>query len=678
MFPPISNTQRLLTAVVASSLVGACGGDGDGGTGPPPTPTPTIDITLSPTTLSVSQGATGTVNVVLVRGGGFSGAVAITIAGAPAGVTATAAPASIPAGITSSTITVGAAASTTPGGYTLTVRATGPGVAEKTAQIGLTVTAAQGFTMAVAPTTLSVQQGTSGTATVTLTRAGGFAGGVGLTATGLPAGVTAVFDPQSVTATSSTLTLTAATTAAVGPSTVTIRGAAPPLAEQTATLTLNVSAAPAANTAWDFCSPADMPLWFAFQDGSGSWTRVTPTGTRFQFNIASTNGGVAFVSAATEEVTASAAPASALRAAAGMARSTRRKWADARSNRFRSPAAATLDGFDLTVFYGTRAELNAEGTECPPGGAKTVNGTVANVPILQFATVSLGGVTAEVSGGQSAFQLLGVQDGALDLIAARGTPGPFGLSQVIDRLIIRRGLDQPNNSTLPVLDFGSAETFVPAQADITVANVGSDLSIVANSYFTANGTAAVLSTGVGITPGPLPYYGVPAGRQIAGDLHFAMVLASPFDDEEVENARLAGLFFREATDRTVTLGASLSPPTNTVVATAPYVRVRAQGSVPAAYNKIVQVGWDQTTSTVLRLVSVGASSAYLANATTYDFTIPDFSATAGWDNNWGLRPGVETEWEITALGFTGIGLTFPAPVDGATLQGAFRLGTFTP
>jgi len=81
------------------------------------------------------------------------------------------------------------------------------------------------FSIATSPTSGSVQAGSSATTTVSTTTTSGSAQTVNLTASGLPAGVTASFNPTSVTSgNSSTLTLATTASAAAGTYNVTITG----------------------------------------------------------------------------------------------------------------------------------------------------------------------------------------------------------------------------------------------------------------------------------------------------------------------------------------------------------------------------------------------------------------------------------------------------------------------
>ncbi|MER6366067.1 carbohydrate-binding protein, partial [Kitasatospora sp. NPDC001527] len=83
------------------------------------------------------------------------------------------------------------------------------------------------FSLALTPSSGSVQPGASTTATVNTAVVSGTAQTVALTASGLPAGVTASFSPSSVQAGSSaTLTLAASSTAATGTYQVTVTGTA--------------------------------------------------------------------------------------------------------------------------------------------------------------------------------------------------------------------------------------------------------------------------------------------------------------------------------------------------------------------------------------------------------------------------------------------------------------------
>ncbi len=62
---------------------------------------------------------------------------------------------------------------------------------------------------------------------------------------------------------------------------------------------LNVQVEPGASgsaTSFNFtnCEANQMPVWFAVQNASGPWTRVTPTNNTFTFTIA-TSGAIAMV-----------------------------------------------------------------------------------------------------------------------------------------------------------------------------------------------------------------------------------------------------------------------------------------------------------------------------------------------------------------------------------------------
>lgn len=79
------------------------------------------------------------------------------------------------------------------------------------------------FTLSTNPTSLSIAQGASGAATISVTPSGGFSGNVAFALNGAPTGVSATFNPAS-SSTSTSLTLAPSASAALGTSIFTITG----------------------------------------------------------------------------------------------------------------------------------------------------------------------------------------------------------------------------------------------------------------------------------------------------------------------------------------------------------------------------------------------------------------------------------------------------------------------
>jgi hypothetical protein len=112
-------------------------------------------------------------------------------------------------------------------------------------QVGPGAPPTQDFSIAVSPGSGTIAAGSSGTATVTVTTTVGAGQNVNLSATGVPAGVTAAFSPASGTSTfSSTLTLTVAATKPDGTHAITITGAGTTGTKST-TFTLTTTGGPA-------------------------------------------------------------------------------------------------------------------------------------------------------------------------------------------------------------------------------------------------------------------------------------------------------------------------------------------------------------------------------------------------------------------------------------------------
>src|SRR6267143_2967785 len=106
------------------------------------------------------------------------------------------------------------------------------------------------YTIAAAPASLTIAQGSSGTSTITITSLNSFNSATTLSASGLPGGVTAAFSTNPVTppangSAASTLTLTASSTSTTGTATVTVTGTSGSLTHSTnINLTVNAAATP--------------------------------------------------------------------------------------------------------------------------------------------------------------------------------------------------------------------------------------------------------------------------------------------------------------------------------------------------------------------------------------------------------------------------------------------------
>ncbi len=152
-----------------------------------------------------------------------------------------------------------------------------------------TTTTTPDFTIAAAPTAVSVAQGGTGTSTVTTAVSGGFNSAISLSASGLPAGVTASFSPSSIAAPgsgSSTLTFTVSPTATLGTSTVTITGTGGSTTH-TATVGLTVTAVATP----DFTISASPSSVSIAKGAAGSSTITTAVSGGFSNSISLSSSG---------------------------------------------------------------------------------------------------------------------------------------------------------------------------------------------------------------------------------------------------------------------------------------------------------------------------------------------------------------------------------------------------
>lgn len=646
-------------------------------------PAPAFTITPAPNAVTVSQGSLGT-SVITIGRTHYAGNVTLSLDAPPAGITATFAPATTNG--TTSNLTLNVGGNVDVGTYQLTVRGTAPGLINRVAQLTLTVTPAPGtMLVAVNPATITVPQGGSGQATATLTRTN-LTGAVTFSATNVPAGVAIAYAPATTNGNTSTAAITAAPGTATGTHQVTIVATGPGGIHAFTTLSVTVVPPAQGGTgSWQFCSPLDTPVLFAYQDGTGVWQRAHQSSngvaTSFDFTLTQGRGGVAYItqvqSALVGRDASAVASHSRIRQAQRLTRVnapgaslTGTHRASARQGATRASAFGTT--YRTHVFYGTTAELAAMGADncAETQPTKLVRGTVAGLNGGQVATVSLGGATTQAVGGMpSDIEFLGVPYGLVDLV---GTRAAFGSAP--DRVVLQRNLNVPNGGALPsVIDFDAATAFAPATATATITNGMNDELFLSTMFATANGESGFLSQETLLTTNPVrTWAGVPTARLVNGDLHGLFVFASP-DFEFSNTQRLLFAYLTQVGNTTLALGPNIDVPTMTMVSPAPYPRFRFQGLMPVEYRSAVSVSIAPLNANGNEF-EITATHAYFASAGiggTYDITMPDLTWVNGFVPASRLTMG-GAEVTVQAIGWNGAGIVKPRPQAGDLLRAAVR------
>jgi subtilase family serine protease len=197
---------------------------------------PAFALSAAPASVAIVQGAgRGTSTVSVTPENGFSGEVSLAVSGLPKGVTASF---STNPTTSSSVVTFMASETAKKGTATVTIKGTSGALAASTT-LSLTVTPLGNFNLTATPKTLTIERGSRSATTITVIPTDGFSQNVTLTTNGLPKGVTASFS-QNPAASTSTLTLTASPSAAIGEKAVTINGIYEDLSHQ-AFVTLTIT-----------------------------------------------------------------------------------------------------------------------------------------------------------------------------------------------------------------------------------------------------------------------------------------------------------------------------------------------------------------------------------------------------------------------------------------------------
>ena len=373
-----------------------------------------------------------------------------------------------------------------------------------------------------------------------------------------------------------------------------------------------------------FCA-SELPVWFAYQNEGGSWTRVQP------------NANNAFVFDAADKV------------AIAMVQ-------DFGSSRLTDVYFAHVDEL--------RPLSNKACTET--SGTKTVNGSVAGLGLSESASISMSNSTASAFNGQPAWSLTNVVNGPQDLIAHRELTGVSN-NATPNRVIVRRNQNPVSGATLPVLDFGASEALAVSTNTLTVSGlVTSEANYYDIDFATASGTSHGLffSTSTFTSPSQT-LYGVPASLTQVGDLHKLSLNA----DASSANYRTVLHYYRNPADKSVSFGAHLLTPTVQNITSTPYARLRTTLASQSDYPDLVTAYFIQSARSVFVTVTAGFNDGTPA---TWTNEIPDMSAAGGYPANAGLQAGASTSWFVEAYDATLENYISATPNDGAVVKFAGR------
>ena len=545
---------------------------------------PKVEVTPSTSTASVAQGANTTITLAIKRTK-FDKPVAITVEGAPQGITALVTPSSVQNGTNSASLQISAAASAVPGKTTLTLRVKAEGLEDQTIPVDVTVSPTGGFTLSSIDPSLSVAVGGGGTSTLRVARTGGNGANVDLAASGLPSGMTASFVTAPTTSSIATMILAASSSVAPGTYTITVTATSPGFSNQTTTVSVTVNPAPAmATLSLGFCL-TDFPVWVAYQNEGFAWQQATPTGTGFSFQ-ATDRLGLVLV--------------------------------------FQSGGASAAD-----IYYATRAEL-ASFTDRDCGGSKNFTGSVAGLGAGQTAKITMG--VAQATTTSASFSLNSVHTRTLDLVGVSGTFN--GNLFTTDKVIVRRSLDLAAGATIPALDFSSGEAVAAASNALSITDVQTADSLeITNTFWSKTSTFSTVNT-LAMRGSSATIKSVPAALMVAGDTHELFIDAFQLSSSQVVG-RSYVRYSSSPADFTAALGPPQNTPTMSFLTSTPYTRVRGVVAAQPEYSTSIQFGYFQGQGTSSRLVNVSKTAAYLGGTpATWNVEIPDFNGTPSFNANW--------------------------------------------
>ena len=369
-----------------------------------------------------------------------------------------------------------------------------------------------------------------------------------------------------------------------------------------------------------FCA-SELPVFFAYQNEGEQWTRVQPNNNSFTFD-ASPRVGLAITYDYGNE-------------------------------------------FLTDVYYTTADEVRPlSGIACTETvGPRNVSGSVSNLSVGQAAQVTLSGASDEVIAPSTSYVLSGIANNPQTLVAHREDLGTSGATP--NRVVIRRALDPLNNTVLPVIDFGTEGQAVATHTATITGLVAGETNTLDVFFETASGTSHTLYLSPEFTNSSRTLYGVPSALTQTGDVHRIELNA-----DASASYRSVFHWTRLPGDKAFTLGAALTQPTVTKVASAPYARLRATLPPQPDYDDFITAFFIQGTQ---RSFFVTVTAAYVDGPITeWTAEMPDLTPAGSFPPGAGLSNSTSTEWFVEAYDGSLAALIAGTPQDGATVRYAGR------
>ncbi len=456
--------------------------------------------------------------------------------------------------------------------------------------------------LSVSPTSGTVEARSTLSVSATVTRSGGYEGGVTVEVLALPSGVTAsVTGGGTGTTASFGIELAVAASAAAGSHELTVRATGTGVAAVTRTFALTVTepdqGGDPADVSLDFsaCRAVDQPIWVGYKDGSAGWEQVTGSGPVWTFEITADEVAYAWVSD---------------------------------------------DGLIMTqVTHLTREELLAVQPLriCAPArGEAVMTGTVSGLDSTDIAMVSMGSGSGVATGAAPQLEVTMLTEVEVDLIAARVDPT---VGMLPDRLLIRRDVEVVDGGSLGTLDFEGSEAFDPAFATVNVGGAAGGTNSLLMGYFSGSqclGNNVSLGLAPGASTAQMP--GVPEALQRDGDFH-------QYTATEIENgsSRLATEFHRALASRTIELPPAIDPTVSELSGIGR--RVSADVPLPSGFRDgdfgmlMAQViGEGRSNNTAVSLARISGNTGTVATE--------DLSDAPGWSAEWTVPSNGSTQWVV--------------------------------